>query len=313
MTAVQKKMDIFGVMILGLTTAVGGGVIRDLILGITPPNMFRNPVYALVAFATAVVVFLPAVRRLLNHSHVVHDIILMVMDAVGLGAFTVVGVQVACESGQPYNLFLLIFVGTLTGVGGGVLRDVMACNTPYIFVKHFYATASIVGAALCAQLQSMGIAAVQATEYHDYPSYNGAYTRALTDIKGWLKKYPSIKLVIDVHRDALMEGSTVYKTMAQIQGNPCAQLMLVAGTDGGNLSHPNWKQNAAFQVQLHHALNTAYPSIMRPMSFRAGRYNQHMTSGSMLVEVGTCGNSLQEALTAGRLFANTLADLLLNG
>lgn len=154
MTAVQKKMDIFGVMILGLTTAVGGGVIRDLILGITPPNMFRNPVYALVAFATAVVVFLPAVRRLLNHSHVVHDIILMVMDAVGLGAFTVVGVQVACESGQPYNLFLLIFVGTLTGVGGGVLRDVMACNTPYIFVKHFYATASIVGAALCAGLWS---------------------------------------------------------------------------------------------------------------------------------------------------------------
>ena len=144
MTAVQKKMDIFGVMILGLTTAVGGGVIRDLILGITPPNMFRNPVYALVAFATAVVVF--------NHSHVMHDIILMVMDAVGLGAFTVVGVQVACESGQPYNLFLLIFVGTLTGVGGGVLRDVMACNTPYIFVKHFYATASIVGAALCAGL-----------------------------------------------------------------------------------------------------------------------------------------------------------------
>ena len=66
-------------------------------------------------------------------------------------------------------------------------------------------------------------------------------------------------------------------------------------------------------MQLHHALNTAYPSIMRPMSFRAGRYNQHMTSGSMLVEVGTCGNSLQEALTAGRLFANTLADLLLNG
>jgi uncharacterized membrane protein YeiH len=152
MTAVQKKMDIFGVMILGLTTAVGGGVIRDLILGITPPNMFRNPVYALVAFATAVVVFLPAVRRWLSRSHVIHDFLMMVMDAVGLGAFTVVGVQVACESGQPYNLFLLIFVGTVTGVGGGVLRDVMACTPPYIFVKHFYATASVLGAALCAGL-----------------------------------------------------------------------------------------------------------------------------------------------------------------
>lgn len=152
MTAVQKKMDIFGVMILGLTTAVGGGVIRDLILGITPPHMFRNPIYAVVAFAAAMVVFLPAVRRFLSSNHVMHDIVLMVMDAIGLGAFTVVGVQVACESGQAHNVFLLVFVGTLTGVGGGVMRDVMACNTPYIFVKHFYATASVLGAALCAGL-----------------------------------------------------------------------------------------------------------------------------------------------------------------
>ena len=168
-----------------------------------------------------------------------------------------------------------------------------------------------VGEEIAQLLNSRGIGTVHSTALHDYPSYNGAYTRALSDIKAWLKKYPSIKLVIDVHRDALMEGDTVYKTMAQISGDPCAQLMLVTGTDGGNLSHPNWKQNAAFQVQLHHALNTAYPSIMRPMSFRAGRYNQHLTAGSMLIEVGTCGNTLQEALTAGRLFANTLADMLL--
>ena len=169
-----------------------------------------------------------------------------------------------------------------------------------------------IGEEITQVLNSRGIGTVHSTALHDYPSYNGAYTRALSDIKAWLKKYPSIKLVIDVHRDALMEGDTVYKTVAQISGDPCAQLMLVTGTDGGNLSHPNWKQNAAFQVQLHHALNTAYPSIMRPMSFRAGRYNQHMTAGSMLIEVGTCGNTLQEALTAGRLFANTLADMLLN-
>ncbi len=160
-------------------------------------------------------------------------------------------------------------------------------------------------------LNSRGIGTVHSTQLHDYPAYNGAYNRALTDIKAWLKKYPSIKLVIDVHRDALMEGDKVYKTVAQIEGSPCAQLMLVTGTDGGNLRHPNWKQNAAFQVQLHHQLNTAYPSIMRPMSFRAGRYNQHMTTGSMLVEVGTCGNTIQEALTAARLFAESLADLLL--
>lgn len=168
-----------------------------------------------------------------------------------------------------------------------------------------------VGDEIARVLNQRGIGTVHSTLLHDYPSYSGAYSRSLEDIKAWLKKYPSIRLVIDVHRDALMEGDTVYKTMAQIEGSPCAQLMLVTGTDGGNLRHPNWQENAAFQVQLHHALNTAYPSIMRPMSFRAGRYNQHMTTGSMLVEVGTCGNTLQEALTAARLFGETLADLLL--
>lgn len=169
-----------------------------------------------------------------------------------------------------------------------------------------------IGEEITRMLNDRGIGTVHSTQLHDYPAYNGAYNRALTDIKAWLKKYPSIKLVIDVHRDALMEGNKVYKTVAQIEGSPCAQLMLVTGTDGGNLRHPNWMQNATFQVQLHHALNTAYPSIMRPMSFRAGRYNQHMTTGSMLVEVGTCGNTIQEALTAARLFADTLADMLLN-
>ena len=160
-------------------------------------------------------------------------------------------------------------------------------------------------------LNDRGIGTVHSTKLHDYPAYSGAYSRALADIKDWLNKYPSIKMVIDVHRDALTEGDKVYKTVANMDGADCAQLMFVTGTDGGSLSHPNWEQNAAFQVQLHHQLNTAYPSIMRPMSFRAGRYNQHMTTGSMLVEVGTCGNTLQEALTAARLFAETLADTLL--
>lgn len=168
-----------------------------------------------------------------------------------------------------------------------------------------------IGEEVAALLNSRGIGTVHSTALHDYPAYNGAYSRALTDIKAWLKKYPSIKLVIDLHRDALMDGDTVYKTIAPLEGKSCAQLMLVTGTDGGSLSHPNWKKNAAFQAQLHHKLNTAYPGIMRPMSFRAGRYNQHLTTGSMLVEVGTCGNTLQEALAAARIFADSLADMLL--
>lgn len=148
-TALQKKMDIFGVVILGLTTAVGGGVIRDLILGQTPPATFQNPLYALVAVVTAVVVFFPAVRRLFDRHHRSYELVLLVMDSLGLGVFTVVGIRTAYGVSHGFSLFLLIFVGVVTGIGGGVMRDVLAGDTPYIFVKHFYATASLIGAVLC--------------------------------------------------------------------------------------------------------------------------------------------------------------------
>ena len=154
MTALKKNMDIFGVAILGLTTAVGGGALRDVLLGITPPVMFREPVYALLAIFVSVVVSIPSVRRLLTRRQSLYERMMLVMDSIGLGVFTVVGINTAYGVSDNFNLFLLIFVGTVTGVGGGVLRDVLAGNTPYIFVKHIYACASIVGAILCAALRA---------------------------------------------------------------------------------------------------------------------------------------------------------------
>ena len=148
-TGLKKKMDILGVVILGLTTAVGGGVIRDLILGITPPNTFRNPIYATFAIATAIVVFLPAVQNLIMKNRSLYNWLMLVMDSLGLGIFTVVGIQVAYSLSEEYNIFLLVFVGVVTGVGGGVPRDTMAGDPPYIFVKHFYACASLIGALIC--------------------------------------------------------------------------------------------------------------------------------------------------------------------
>lgn len=152
MTAMKKNMDVFGVMILGLTTAVGGGIIRDLILGYTPPATFRDPLYAVTALVTAVVVFLPAVWRLFYRYQRIYDLLMLTMDSIGLGIFTVIGVQAAFAQSGACNLFLLTFVGVITGVGGGVLRDVLAGNTPYIFVKHIYACASLAGALVCAWL-----------------------------------------------------------------------------------------------------------------------------------------------------------------
>ncbi|MBQ3597844.1 MAG: TRIC cation channel family protein [Clostridia bacterium] len=151
-TGLKKKMDIFGVVILAVVTAVGGGAIRDIVLGNTPPMTFRNPVYALVAVATGILTFIPAVRRLAGKNPRVFDIFLLITDSVGLGIFTVMGIRTAIGTGHGENLFLLVFVGVVTGVGGGLLRDMMAGNTPYIFVKHIYASASLAGAVLCALL-----------------------------------------------------------------------------------------------------------------------------------------------------------------
>ncbi len=149
---VQKKMDIFGVCILGLTTAVGGGILRDLILNITPPAAFRSPVFAITAVLVSLLVFLRAVRSFVERNEALYEKLLLVMDSVGLGLFTVIGVQVARSSGAAPNLFLETFVGVLTGVGGGMMRDVFAGNTPSIFVRHFYACASILGAWTCVLL-----------------------------------------------------------------------------------------------------------------------------------------------------------------
>lgn len=145
---VKKKLDLFGVLILGLTTACGGGVIRDLILGITPPMMFRSPIYAGVALGTSLVVFMPAVRHIIEKYQRYYELFMLITDSIGLGIFTVVGIQIAADVTWDSNVFLMVFVGVITGCGGGVIRDTMIGDTPMIFVKHFYASASLIGALL---------------------------------------------------------------------------------------------------------------------------------------------------------------------
>ena len=146
-TAIDKKMDIFGVAVLGLTTALGGGMIRDLILGRTPPVMFLEPIYAGVAVAASIIMFIPRVR-LFFANRLLYDTLLFISDTIGLGVFTVVGTNAAFEVIPDTGMFLAVFVGTLTGVGGGLMRDVFAGNKPYIFTKHIYAVASIAGSLL---------------------------------------------------------------------------------------------------------------------------------------------------------------------
>ena len=147
MLGIQKEMDIFGVSILGLATGVGGGAIRDIVLGITPPAMFVDPIYALTAIGTSMLTFFPLIHHEFTKHPKLYEMLMLVTDSMGLGVFTMVGVQTAYAQEQHYSFFLIIFVGTITGVGGGVLRDLLAGRVPYILAKHhLYATACIIGA-----------------------------------------------------------------------------------------------------------------------------------------------------------------------
>ena len=152
---IQKKMDVFGVAILAMTTAVGGGIIRDIILNVTPPAAFREPIFTLTSIAVGIIVFLFVKHHFKPHLKEAYDALLRTMDAIGLGLFTVIGVEASFINDPGANVFLAVFVGVITGVGGGVLRDVLSGNTPYIFVKHFYACASLIGAIFCAVFWSI--------------------------------------------------------------------------------------------------------------------------------------------------------------
>lgn len=144
--AVNKQMDIFGILILGLVTAVGGGAIRDVIIGNIPPTVFRNPACAIIALSSSFLLFIIYKLHISNPSPKIVDLTLFISDSVGLAAFTVTGIQTTQQLYSAPNITLLLFVGPITGIGGGILRDLFANNIPFIFQKHVYATASIIGA-----------------------------------------------------------------------------------------------------------------------------------------------------------------------
>lgn len=150
MTGLKYRLDLFGIVVLGVVTALGGGLFRDLIIGRIPPMMFQNPTYATVAIITSVAIFLVArFSRNYYHRFEPHiEALANVFDAIGLGAFTVVGMQAGINAGYGDNSFLLVFLSLLTGIGGGLLRDLFVQRMPGVLHKHVYAVAVIAGALL---------------------------------------------------------------------------------------------------------------------------------------------------------------------
>lgn len=167
-----------------------------------------------------------------------------------------------------------------------------------------------VGEEIARVLRERGFEVIHDTTLYDYPSYSEAYDRSLSAAQRWLTQHPSIQVVLDVHRDALAaEDGTIYKAVSDQDGDQAAQVMLVVGTDGTK-KHPLWQENLTFAMRVQRQLLDDHNTLARPMVLRASRYNQHLSVGSVLVEVGTHGNTLQEALLGARLFAQSTADVL---
>ena len=157
-----------------------------------------------------------------------------------------------------------------------------------------------------------GISVLHDRTLYDYPSYTGAYDRALAAMEKYLERYPSIRFVLDVHRDAIEDGQgNQYKAVSEIEsvGVP-AQMSLVMGSDGSGLEHPQWLENLRLAAAVQQDILEHYPTLMRPVLLRNSRYNQHATTGSLLLEVGAAGNSPEEAVLAGRLFAERMSAVL---
>ncbi len=167
-----------------------------------------------------------------------------------------------------------------------------------------------VGDELASCFESYGLSVIHDRSIYDYPSYTGSYTKSQAAVESYLKKYPSISVVLDVHRDAIGDNDVVYKTVAEADGKPCAQFMLLAGTGENGLEHPKWKENLKFALYLQSAVVAKYPSLPRPIALKKERYNQHLSTGYLILEVGSSGNTLSEALNAVRLFADAAAPAL---
>ena len=167
-----------------------------------------------------------------------------------------------------------------------------------------------VGDELTEKLTAAGLSVIHDRSIYDYPSYTGSYTRSGEAVQKYLKDNPTIKIVIDLHRDALIAGEEVYKTVAAEDGVCASQIMLLSGTDESGLTNPKWRENLKLALYMQNAVTAKYPTLMRPVEIVPQRYNLHLTTGSLILEVGSSGNTLQEALAAVRLFGDTAGPAL---
>lgn len=168
-----------------------------------------------------------------------------------------------------------------------------------------------VGRRMAEVFEAKGIKTIHDTVLHDVPSFNGSYAHSLSTVQEYINKYPSIQIVFDIHRDSIVyDDKTKAKTVTEINGEKAAQLMFVVGTDENGLYHPNWRENMKAAIHFQRAICDKYPKLMRHINLRRERFNGHTSGASMIIEVGTSGNTLDEAMLSIEYAAECIADYL---
>ncbi len=168
-----------------------------------------------------------------------------------------------------------------------------------------------IGSIIAQKLNASGIKTIHAKDKHDYPEYTGSYGRSAKTVSAYLKKYPSIKVVLDLHRDSVSTEDGKAKLVTEIGGKKAAQVMLVMGSQSGSVKdYPNWEENLSLAVKLQQKIEQKYPTLARPILLRSSKYNQNLTTGSILIEFGTEVNTLEEATYSAALVGDALQGLL---
>ncbi len=227
-------------------------------------------------------------------------------DEVAAMALTQVGFKAEKNSAQPQILIVH------THATEAYLPDYGA---PYDAAYSFRNTDTsqnmvAVGRVMAERLNQLGYSTLQDTTLHDYPSYNGSYDKSKATVEKYLAQYPSIKVVLDVHRDAAERNGAIISPVVDIGGAQCAQIMIISGADNGKMNMPHFWENLKFASAVQNTAATMYPGLMRPVLFDYRNYNQQLSTGSILVEIGTHGATLAQAQRSAALFAEALAAAL---
>ena len=181
-------------------------------------------------------------------------------------------------------------------------------SSPYRTLSEHYNMVSI-GDRVAELLEAEGVTVVHDRQLHDYPSYNTSYNSSRESVQSYLRQYPSIRLVLDIHRDASGDNSSQMTTSATVDGEPSAQIMLVvaAGTEARPV--PRWQENLALGLKLHAQLERTAPGITRYINLRGSRFNQDLSTGALLVEVGAAGDTHEKAMKAAEVLAEAILEL----